>query len=196
MTAQKVANLTQTRRAEEERIKTLLRYKNESQRLSNAIKNENQMLHCNSNDRETAKQENERIELERREAMRRESLAKKEEDERIEEAKRNEALQKQRIEREIQRICESSEELKELERNIKIAYVNKERAAQHQESVLMKKIDFTREQIIEQHMEEQRKDIIKREEMKDNMRRERLVTQKIQLQQQIREESDVSFIKC
>merc|ERR1712183_444032 len=39
--------------------------------------------------------------------------------------------EKQKMEREIQRICETSEELKDLERKLKIAYVNKERASQH-----------------------------------------------------------------
>ncbi len=190
MTAQKVDNLTQTRRAEEERIKALLKYKNESQRLINTIKNENQMiLHCNnSNEKKSNVEIDDKRRRKEQDDVRRERLAKKEEEEeRIEQVKRDEALQKEQIEREIQRICESSDELKELERNIKIAYVNKERAAQHQESLLMKRIENAREELIEQHMEEQRRAKIKQEDVKDSMRRDRLVKQKIQLQEQMRE---------
>lgn len=210
MTARKVENLTQTRRAEEDRVKVLLKYKNESQRLINAIKNESQMsLHCDNNNGNNKSNINEignngignnnrnneqkRQQKERQDILRREALAKKEEEEKREEMKRREALEKERIEREIQRICASSDELKELERNIKIAYVNKERSAQHQEALLMKNIDYKREELIEQHMEEQRKAMIKREETKVNMRRERLVAQKIQLQEQMRDENEVSY---
>lgn len=204
MTARKVENLTQTRRAEEDRVKVLLKYKNESQRLINAIKNESQMsLHCNnnSNDRTTSchnsnnnrNNEQKKQEMERQDKLRREMLAKKEEEEKMEEVKRAEALRKEQIEREIQRICGSSEELKELERHIKIAYVNKERSAQHQEALLMKNIDYKREELIEHHMEEQMKAMIKQEESKENMRRGRLVAQKIQLQEQMRDENEVKL---
>jgi len=192
MTAQKFDTLTQTRRAEEERVTALLRYKNESQRLFNAIKNERQMLtHGESNQHLIACEKD--VEKDRHEALRRESIAKKEEDEKLKEKEKIEALQKLRIEREIQRICESSDELKELEKNIKIAYVNKERSAQHQESLLMKKIDRARDELIEQHMEEQRKNLIKSEELKESARREKLVAQKIELQNQMQEENEVSY---
>jgi hypothetical protein len=191
MTARKVDSLTLTRRAEEERIRDLLKYQNESQRLINAIKNESQLsMHCSSNEKSIVESDDKRRRREQ-EALRRETVAKREEENRVEEAKTKEALQKERIEREIQRICDSSEELKELERNIKIAYVNKERAAQHQESLLTKRIDNAREELIEQHMEEQRKDIIQKENAKENARRETLVAQKIRLQEQMHE-NDVS----
>ena len=45
------------------------------------------------------------------------------------------------------RVLESSEELKDLERRIKTAYVNKERAAQFQEKMLLRKLDLDREQV-------------------------------------------------
>lgn len=192
MTAQKFDTLTQTRRAEEERVTALLRYKNESQRLFNAIKNESQMLtHGESNQHLITSEKD--IEKDRHEALRRESIAKREEDEKLKEKEKIEALQKLRIEREIQRICESSDELKELEKNIKIAYVNKERSAQHQESLLMKEIDRARDELIEQHMEEQRKNLIKSEELKESARREKLVAQKIELQNQMEEENEVRY---
>ena len=50
----------------------------------------------------------------------------------------------ERKEREIQRICEESEELKELERRLKVAYMNKERAAQHEERLLVDSMEQQR----------------------------------------------------
>ena len=61
--------------------------------------------------------------------------------------------EEEKRELEMQRICETSEELKELERKIKTAYVNKERAAQHQEAMLLRKLENDREQAIEEKME-------------------------------------------
>ncbi len=46
-----------------------------------------------------------------------------------------EATEKERHAIEIQRICEEAPELKELERALKIAYMNKDRAAQNQEKI-------------------------------------------------------------
>lgn len=46
-----------------------------------------------------------------------------------------EATERERHAREIQRICEEAPELKELERALKIAYMNKDRAAQNQDKI-------------------------------------------------------------
>ena len=67
------------------------------------------------------------------------------------------------MEREIQRMCETSEELKQLEKKLNIAYVNKERAAQHQESVLLNQLEAARESAIEDQMEYERQLFIKKE---------------------------------
>merc|ERR1719407_23983 len=52
-----------------------------------------------------------------------------------------------------QRICEESEELKELERRLKVAYMNKERAAQHEERILQQRRHQLREHAIDDQME-------------------------------------------
>lgn len=65
-------------------------------------------------------------------------------------------LDRERKEREIQRICNESEELKALERNLKIGYMNKERAAQHEEKLLMDHYDMEREHAIAAQMEADR----------------------------------------
>ncbi|GMH47688.1 hypothetical protein TrLO_g15508, partial [Triparma laevis f. longispina] len=71
--------------------------------------------------------------------------------------------EQERMEREIQRMCDTSEELKELERKLNIAYVNKERAAQHQESILLKSLEQARDTAIDDQMEYERQLFIKKE---------------------------------
>merc|ERR1712227_375713 len=66
-------------------------------------------------------------------------------------------------EREIQRICANSEELKDLEKKLKIAYVNKERAAQHQEQILLKNMERERDLAIEDYMEQERQRALQKE---------------------------------
>ncbi|OWZ22588.1 Meiosis-specific nuclear structural protein 1 [Phytophthora megakarya] len=56
-------------------------------------------------------------------------------------------------EREVQRICEASEELRELEGFLKTAYMNKERATQQLERETLVALDRQREVAIEQQME-------------------------------------------
>lgn len=59
----------------------------------------------------------------------------------------------ERRQREIQKICEEAPELKELEHQLKIAYLNKERAAQHEEKVLLAAKEQERISAIEDEME-------------------------------------------
>ena len=91
----------------------------------------------------------------------------------------------ERMEREIQRMCDTSEELKELERKLNIAYVNKERAAQHQESLLLKNLERARDSAIDDQMEYERQRDIKKEMDKEEDRRVSMMEQKEVLQKQI-----------
>ncbi|KAH8074290.1 N-acetylneuraminate 7-O(or 9-O)-acetyltransferase [Aureococcus anophagefferens] len=61
--------------------------------------------------------------------------------------------ERERREREVQRICGESEELKELELKLKVAYMNKERAAQHEERILQQRRHQLREHAIDDQME-------------------------------------------
>ncbi len=120
------------------------------------------------------KQENRRKELAARDLEYR--LAKEIHKQKTEQEKR---------EREMQRICDSSEELKELERQLKIAYVNKERAAQHQEAMLLRKLENDRELAMEEKMEHDRQMEIRRLEERESERRKSLISQKKVLQNQM-----------
>ena len=188
MTAHKVELLTRHRRAEEQRVKELIKYTNDCQRLSMAVKGKN--------DKET--HEKNRLTLIDQFERNKKTVGQIEkplftiegdsgkgnyddEEQRVSE----ERLKEERLEREIIRICESNEELKELERTIQVAYVNKERAAQHKESLMLKRIENAREQMIVEEMEKRRLDLIRVEEEKERRRRDNLVAQKNVLQQQM-----------
>jgi hypothetical protein len=192
MNARKVETLTQNRRAEEQRVKGLLRYNSECQRLSNMTVNNSRRASVDSLV-DTERQKRRALELKRKE-----DILKKAEADEAERERQQKSMERGKLEREIQCICDSSEELRELERNIKIAYVNKERAAQHQESLLIKNIENAREQMIEEEMERKRQNLIRIEEEKDKHRRDKLVAQKTVLQGQMREHEvrvfDIAFL--
>jgi hypothetical protein len=96
-------------------------------------------------------------------------------------------VERERKEREIQRICEESEELRELERRLKVAYMNKERAAQHEEKVVLTRMEREQQQAIEDAMETDRQMMVAAEVEKDRARRMVTLEQKSVLQVQIRE---------
>ena len=185
MNARKVELLTDKRRAEEQRVKELVRYNTECQRLSMNMKDVDK-IHKHNRDKRSAIDVAEEAKRQRDERRRKESLI-QEREEKVERGKKLQELEREKMEREIQRICESSEELKELERTLKVAYVNKERAAQHQETLLIKRVESTQQQMIEEEMERQRQDLIRKEQEKDINRRHKLVDQKIVLQKQMKE---------
>ena len=89
--------------------------------------------------------------------------------------------------REIQRICEDAPELRDLERALKIAYMNKDRAAQHQEKLLLKEAEDRRLEAIEKRMEYDRLNAIEQDAAKIAERQKLFEEQRIVLQRQIRE---------
>ena len=93
----------------------------------------------------------------------------------------------ERRNREIQRICNESEELKDLEHKLKIAYLNKERAAQYEEKVLLSQKEQERIQAIEDQMEYDRQYAIKKEADKKGAKKEMFDDQRVVLQRQIAE---------
>lgn len=186
MTARKVDLATQNKRTEEQRISNLLRFNNECQRLEIAAKVENQP-HCRKGDARSINEAKKKEEEEKRKELSRQEAIRIKDQEEEEARKQQEKLERDRIEREIQRICETSEELKKLERILQVAYVNKERAAQHQEALLLKHVEVAREEMMDEEMEKNRKNLILKEEAKNRLRRENLVSQKHVLQQQMKE---------
>lgn len=101
-------------------------------------------------------------------------------------------LQKQRAaktrhEIEVQRICEESEELKALEQSLKVAYVNKERAAQHEENQLLLRMEQDKEQAITDKMEHDRQMALKAEAEKTATRKKLTEMQRNALNVQMQE---------
>ena len=97
------------------------------------------------------------------------------------------AAEQERKRREIQRICEESPELKELEKALKIAYLNKERAAQYEEKILLASREQERIQAIEEQMEYDRLNAIKNEQGKQGAKRSMYDDQRVILQKQIQD---------
>mmetsp|Transcript_24384 Transcript_24384/g.50858 ORF Transcript_24384/g.50858 Transcript_24384/m.50858 type:complete len:517 (-) Transcript_24384:84-1634(-) len=187
MTAQKIEQLEAHRRATEAQNKELLNYVGDSTRLSHAAKNEirvSQARRTNTMARVAAENLVASNIKEKEYAAKMNSVV-FEQNARLatEISLRN--AENERMEREIQRMCDTSEELKELERKLNIAYVNKERAAQHQEALLLKSLEQAREMAIDDQMEYERQLYIKKEMDKEDGRREKMMEQKSVLQKQI-----------
>jgi len=189
MTAHKVEKQTIIRRAEESRVSDLLRYTAQSQKLCNAAKSEVMISNARkANFISQVEAENlarEHIEKQNESVQR--SVLKQLQSRRLAEKISNEKRERKRMELEIQRICETSEELKELESSLKIAYVNKERAVQQQERILINNLEQARNHEIDKQMEFDRQQEIERDYERDKKRREKLSKQKIVLQRQIKD---------
>lgn len=93
--------------------------------------------------------------------------------------------------REIQRICEDAPELRDLERALKIAYVNKDRAAQHKEKIALAARDAARIQQIEESMERDRMEALQQEAEKIEERKKLFEQQRNMLQKQMEEREEM-----
>jgi hypothetical protein len=93
----------------------------------------------------------------------------------------------ERKKREIQKICEEAPELRDLERMLKIAYLNKERAAQYEEKIALAMREQERISAIEDQMEADRLRSLQSESHKDAEKRRQFAEQREMLQIQIDE---------
>jgi hypothetical protein len=98
-----------------------------------------------------------------------------------------EYAENERRSREMQRICEESPELRELEKALKIAYLNKERAAQFEEKLLLATREQERIQAIEEQMEYDRLSALQQEGNKKHAKKAMFEDQRMVLQKQMRE---------
>ncbi|KAJ1456563.1 tumor suppressor, Mitostatin-domain-containing protein [Pelagophyceae sp. CCMP2097] len=94
---------------------------------------------------------------------------------------------RERQEREVRRICDESEELKDLELKLKFAYMNKERAAQHEEKILGERRTEQRERAMDEQMEWDRRAAEDAEADKAARSKDVLFRQKAALQAQMLE---------
>jgi hypothetical protein len=102
-----------------------------------------------------------------------------------------ETADEERRAREIQRLCEEAPELRDLERALKIAYMNKDRAAQHQEKILLATQEANRIQAMEDEMEFGRQKAIEADAEKLAARKELYMRQREVLQGQILERQEL-----
>ena len=99
-------------------------------------------------------------------------------------------LEQERQAREIQRICEESPELQELEKALKQAYLNKERAVQCQERITQANRERERIQAMEDQMEADRLRAIRADADKIKAKKEQYTEQRVVLQRQIHEREE------
>ena len=102
-----------------------------------------------------------------------------------------EATEEQRRSMQMQRICEESVELKELENALKIAYLNKERAAQFEDKLIRSAREQERIETLEDQMEYDRRHAVQADQHKIEAQREKFTEQRIVLQRQMREKEDL-----
>eukprot|EP00606_Chrysophyceae_sp_TOSAG23-5_P000193 GSChrysophyteH2.ASY1.ANO1.490.1 assembled CDS len=102
-----------------------------------------------------------------------------------------EMAEEQRRTREIQRICDESPELKDLEKALKIAYMNKERTAQFEEKRLLSQREQERIQTIEDQMEFDRQSALIAEANKKGAKSAMFDDQRKVLQKQIKDRQDL-----
>lgn len=185
--AHNIDRITALKRKEEKRVDELHKYSQQSRWLSNCAEKEIRI----DGIREAKVKANQEAELQQRKLLleknenRQRDLASKERERRLAQELHKQKVEQEAREIEIQRVCDSSSELKELERRLKIAYVNKERKAQHQEALLLRKLENDREHAIDEKMEADRLLDIQRKEERELHRKQHLVAQKSVLQDQI-----------
>lgn len=101
-----------------------------------------------------------------------------------------EAQEAERRRIEMQRICDESPELKELEQALKIAYLNKERAVQYEQKLLLAQREQERIQSIEEEMEWNRLRAIAAEGDKQGDQKKKFMEQRMVLQKQMQEKEE------
>jgi Trichohyalin-plectin-homology domain len=127
----------------------------------------------------------------RQEADRRKMVERtKAQNEALTEELEKELREEERKKLEIQRICDEAPELRELERVLKIAYLNKERATQYEEKLLLAARERERIQAIEEQMELDRLRAVASEGDKAGAQKAKFAEQREILERQIREKED------
>lgn len=97
------------------------------------------------------------------------------------------AADDERRRREIQKICEDSPELRDLQKVLDVAYLNRDRAAQYEEKIALATREQERIQAIEDLMESERVKNIRAESDKDKEKKKQFEGQRAVLQKQINE---------
>jgi len=114
----------------------------------------------------------------------------RQQDERLSAALASHKSEKFREEKNIQRVCEQSEELRELEAQLKAAYVNKERQVQIQESAYLAQQQDVREAEMARAMEEERQKGLQAEAYREYLRAQDGRQMVVELNQQMEEKED------
>ncbi|CAM9106535.1 unnamed protein product [Ectocarpus sp. 8 AP-2014] len=189
MTAAYVDQMMTQRRAEELYQNELAKYNEENSMLTHAANNERRLAFQRRTNATAQIEAEEAIQAQRKEqvAMERRKERMSQQNQSLAEELQKRRAAKTREEVEIQRICQESEELKALEQRLKVAYVNKERAAQYEENRFLRQVENDKEQAIADKMEHDRQMALKTEADKVAARKKLLEVQRGALHAQMQE---------
>ncbi|CAM9627847.1 unnamed protein product [Ectocarpus sp. 6 AP-2014] len=189
MTAAYVDQMMTQRRAEELYQDELAKYNEENSMLTHAANNERRLAFQRRANATAQIEAEEAIQAQRKQqvAMERRKERMSQQNQSIAEELQKRRAAKTREEVEIQRICQESEELKALEQRLKVAYVNKERAAQYEENRFLRQVENDKEQAIADKMEHDRQMALKTEADKVAARKKLLEVQRGALHAQMQE---------
>jgi len=95
--------------------------------------------------------------------------------------------ERERAEREVQRICEGSDVLRELESKLQTAYMNRERAGQLEEAALKNEMEMQQEQDMSNRMEIDRQNALAEMEFQDALRRQHNILGREELEMQMQD---------
>lgn len=102
----------------------------------------------------------------------------------------NDEKDEERKKREIQRICEESPELRELEKMLKLAYLNKERDIQYQDKISQEERERARNRAIEDQMEYDRITALLKDSGKEEEKRLQMIARRNVLERQLKEREE------
>ena len=110
-------------------------------------------------------------------------------------------MERERRKRDVQKICEDSDELKELKEKIRMAYLNKERSAQLAEEQYRKQRELDEEAEVEAKIiintkdEERRERELKQREIQARVNNKRLIQQQMVEREKLKEEAYQEYLK-
>lgn len=181
-----------TQRAHDERTTNLTRYLATDKTLHENFRSDdrvekkriNKELRAAANEQYTKDQLEFAAQQQAHEAMLREQ------DERLASALAAQTTQDEREMRNIQRVCEQSEELRELEEKLKQAYMNKEREVQVMEAAALSAEQSNHDMLVAEAMESERQRGLQAEAYRDFLRKEDGKQMRHVLAKQIQEKED------
>lgn len=189
MTSQHVDKMMANRRHTENEQRALLNYTSKN-RLQSEANMQDRVIENRRRSNKFAQMAGESIlqtQFSAPEKQEKQHLRRQEQNIKLVNAMENGRREKEREALEIQRICDNSEELRELESKLKVAYMNKERAVQQTEKATLDEMERQRQMAMNNQMEYDRQRALAEAANEDMIKKANAVKEKQMIQQQMLE---------